>query len=264
MRNRLVVLSLAVAVVLAACSKQEEPAAPVSKGEANAQAGVQEVVDAGTFFKNVPNYEGRKVYLYLERVKWTTAADVDSMDPRTMSSYGLLKFSDQALKRWAALGLDPEREYTVTFGVRATDLTGGKKAIYDIRAEDFKVNYDGGGLYGLEAPRQLGANGLPTGELKLPVPMTVKDIRQLELFPAQYADKRVRVHLSLMKSRVTPHDDKYLQLESEGALKFLVKKDLVEASFSTWPPIASVELIGKVVVNGAQTSVVGDELILLK
>ena len=91
MRNRIVVLSLAVAVVLAACSKQEEPAAPVAKGGTKAQTGVQEVVDAETFFKNVPNYEGRKVYLYLERVKGTTAADVDSMDPRSMSSYGLLE-----------------------------------------------------------------------------------------------------------------------------------------------------------------------------
>lgn len=264
MRNRLVVLHLAIAITLAACSKQEEPATPVSSRETKALTSVQEIVDAETFFKNVPNYEGKKVYLYLERVKGSTGADVDSMDPRTMSSYGLLKFSDQALKQWTALGLDPEREYTVTFGVRATDLTAGKKAIYNIIAEDFKVNYDSGGLYGLAAPRPLGANGLPTGELKLPVPMTVKDVRQLELFPAQYVDKQVRIHLQLMKSRVTPHDDKYLQLESEGALKFLVKKDLVEASFSTWPTIASVELIGKVVVNGAQTSVMGDELILLK
>lgn len=264
MRNRLVVLCLAVACVLAACSKQEAPEAPVPNSEAKASPGAQGVVDAETFFKNVPNYEGRKVYLYLERVKGTQAADVDSMDPRTMSSYGMLKFSDQALKRWVALGLDPEREYTVTFGVQATDLTRGKKAIYDIRADDFKVNYDSGGLYGLAAPRPLGADGLPTGTLRLPVAMTVKDVRQLELFPAQYVDKRVRVHLQLIKSRITPHDDQYLQLDSEGALKFLVKKDLVEANFSTWPTIASVELIGKVVVNGAQTSVMGDEIILLK
>ena len=263
MRNRLVVLYLAMAVVLAACSKQEEPAAPAPKGETKAQAGAQEIVEAETFFKNIPNYEGRKVYLYLERVKGTTAADVDSLDPRTSSPYGFLQFSEQALKQWTALRLDPEREYTVTFGVRATDVTEGKKAIYDISVEDFKVNYDSGGLYGLAAPRPLGANGLPTDELKLPVTVTVKDVRQLELFPAQYVDKQVRVHLQFIKNRVIPHDDKYLQLESEGALKFLVKKDLVEASFSSWPSIASVELIGKVVVNGAQTLVMGDELILL-
>lgn len=121
-------------------------------------------------------------------------------------------------------------------------------------------NYDGGARYGqLAAQRQLGTNGLPVGELKLPVPTTVKDPRQLELFPTQYRDKLVRVSRRFMKDRVTSHDDKYLLIDSEGALKFLVKKELVDPSFSTWPTVAAVEIVGKVVRDGTQTAVMGEE-----
>lgn len=161
------------------------------------------------------------------------------------------------------MSLDSERAYTVTFGVRATDVTGGKKAIYDIVAEDFKVNYDGGALFGhLDAPKPLGANKLPVGELKLPVPITIKDPRQLELFSAQYKGKQVRVSRRLQKDRVTPHDEQYLLVDSEGSLKFLVKKELVMSSFSTWPSFATVEITGKVVTDGTQTTVLGDEITL--
>lgn len=270
MRNRVLLSSVAVLTALIGCSKTGDRETPAQTNGAQSTPAQQEVVDAGKFFKDVPSYEGRKVYLYLDRVAATgpdpaRKSAVDSMDTRAMSSYGFLTLSEGALKKWTAMGLDPEREYTVTFGVRATDATGGKKAIYDIVAEDFTVNYDGGARYGqIAAPRQLGANGLPVGEIKLPVPMTVKDPRQLELFPAQYKDKLVRVSRRFMKDRVTPHDDKYLLIDSEGTLKFLVKKELVEPSFSTWPTVSAVEIVGKVVTDGAQTAVMGEEVILLK
>ncbi|MBY0411508.1 MAG: hypothetical protein K2Q97_15620 [Burkholderiaceae bacterium] len=263
-----VLFSCAAVAGLAACSKSDDLTSASPPTAALLAPAAQEVVDAADFFKNTPNYEGRKVYLYLERVSASDTNSpesdiVDSMDSRAISRYGVLTFSESALKKWTAIGLDSERVYTVTFGVRATDVTGGKKAIYDVVAEDFKVNYDGGARFRhLAAPKPLGANKLPLGELKLPVPMTIKDLRQLELFSAQYEGKQVRVSRTLLKDRVTPHDDQYLLVDSEGSLKFLVKKELVMSSFSTWPSVATIEITGKVVTDGAQTSVLGDEIAL--
>lgn len=271
MRPRYVtmMMSMAMLAAIGGCSKPEDQSTNGYASAPSAAANL-EVVDAVEYLKNVPRYEGRLVHIYLDKVmppgSISNPGDaIASMDMRDSSLYGVLEFSESALKKWQAMGLDPERFYTVTFAVRATDLTEGKKAIYDLKVENFKVNYDGGALYGGDAPsRELGPNGLPVGEISLPVAMTVKDVRQLELFPAQFKDKKVRIGMIILKDQIAPHDDKYLLMESQGNLKILAKKDLVQPQFSTWSPMERIEIIGKVVTNGAQTSVLGEEVILTK
>lgn len=221
-----------------------------------------EVVDAGTYFKNVPAYDGREVYLYLERVNvplldGKPSRMVMSWDERSLSKYGLLEMSNRAVKKWESLGFDPEKEYTITFKVKATDNCNGCGVMYRIEAEDFVAHTESDAGYPEKVT--LGANGLPLERLAFPRPVLVKDLKQLELFPEQYKDMAIRVKQILLPSQIRPYNDDYLEVEEIGNLKILVKKDVLRNKLSGLPAVATVEITGKLQTSGGSSVLMGDK-----
>lgn len=222
-----------------------------------------EVVDAGTYFSNVPAYAGREVYLYLNRVnasllKTESSQMVMSRDGRDVSKYGYLELSNRAVKKWQSIGLDSKKKYTITFKVKATDHCNGCGFMYRIEADDFVVHTEGDARY--PAKVTLGANGLPVERLTFPRPITVTDLKQLELFPEQYKDRSIRVQLTFVTSQIQPHNDDYLEMEEIGKLKVLMKKDVIRNKLAGLPTVATVEITGKLETSGGASLLMGDKL----
>ncbi|NWF46065.1 hypothetical protein F3K02_12500 [Hydrogenophaga sp. D2P1] len=241
-------LSAMLAFVTSGCSDQagtEVQGPKTLKGE---------IVDTADLFRNTSAYEGRTVVFYVTQVRGNSETElmgesvsVISHDRKASSPFTSMMPSNAALPRWIALGLDPQRMYTVTFQGRPVDVSEGKKLLYTIQIEDFIVNSDDGEADErfLTQPQPV-KEALPGAQLTLPIPVTVKDPDQLALHPEAYKKRPVRTKLTLVQSRFAPFDDEFL-LVLDDRLKVIVRKDVLKPLMSSMPGVVDVELIGYLV-----------------
>lgn len=240
-----VLIAVFAALMIAACSGE---ATTLGKGgggfevESNA-----EVVDAATYFKNIPQYEGRSVYIYLREVHGpTNERKFMSFDVRQMSEYGTLLPSKDVLSRWLNAGLDPEGSYTVTFRVKATGIGQGKKWFYDIEFDRFVVNTEDGPRYGIEAATRnvVLKDGLPVERARLPLAKTVNNFESITLYPEKYVGGRVRASVTISKRDLQTFDEKHW-IVRERDISVLLPKQPVERKFPVMPDFFTISFTGK-------------------
>ncbi|QHE84880.1 hypothetical protein [Hydrogenophaga sp. BPS33] len=245
--KKLVVVMVAL-LLLAACSGE---GVGLSWGfGAGASESIErdaKVVDAAEYFKNLPQYEGQTVYLYLRKVMGSQVEEsVRSMDHRDTSEYGFLKPSKKILASWLSAGFEDEASYTVTFRVTARDDSAGKKLFYAIEFDRFIVNSEDGCMFlddETAAPLEL-KNGLPSGRAKRPFAAIVPNFEAVSLYPEKYVGKRMFSSIRVFKKDFRTFNDKYW-IVKEGDLKVLLPKAVIERKMPVINDFFTSQFVGK-------------------
>lgn len=232
-------------IMIAACTGESTALGKGGDGfevESNA-----EIVDAATYFQNIPQYEGRPVYLYLNQVHGPTDKYVFSTnDHRESSPYGLLKPSEDVLKKWTSAGLDPNGAYTVTFRVKATDIGPGKNMFFTIEFDRFIVNTEDGPKYGIEAEARkiVLKDGLPVERARLPLAKTAENFEAITLYPEKYVGGRVRASVTVFKRDLQTFDEKHWVVRDRD-ISVLLPKQPVERKFPVMPDFFTISFTGR-------------------
>lgn len=232
-------------ILVAACTGESTAHSKGGGGfeiEANA-----EVVDAATYFKNLSQYEGRPIYLFLHEVQGPTNDNKFlSLDARGVSEHGSLQPSKEIIDKWLNAGLDPEGSYTVTFRVKATGIGPGKKWFYDIEFDRFIINTEDGYKYGPGAANRKVTlrDGLPIERARLPLAKTVQNFEAITLYPEKYVGGRVRASVTIFKRDLQTFDEKHWVVRDRD-ISVLLPKQPVERKLPVMPDFFTVNFTGQ-------------------